>query len=550
MAFERIRCPRCDLTFGQEARFLDHLVDVHGIPDHLALYLELHHCGIHPTCQCSSDCQEKLSWSGWKKGFLSKFVRGHNARVDSVYLDPARQAEFAKKRADGYAGGKYKVWNDGLTKETSAKVAGMAVKTSATLQELYSSGYNSWQSGKTKEEDPRVANMAASRVAALRAGEIHVWNKGLTKEDDPRVELLSQKLSALKQAYDPRRLTPAELLNRVEQFPQFSLVTPPSEYRNKYQRLKFKCIECGTEQEKNLMMLESTPVCFSCHPKESKGQLELLEFVRSLGVEAASNDRTVLAPLEVDVWVPSHKFGVEYNGLYWHSSLVIADQKYHQAKHDAARAAGVSLFSVYEDEWRDRRPVVEGMLRHRLKMPVEVLDARKLRVEQLDSAVATGFFQASHLEGATRSVASFGLVDGSGRVVAASSLRRPFHKRHSDTLEVARSATLPGVAVRGWLGKLTPHLARYASSAGMKGLMTYVDGRVGAGVGYEAAGWKLERASTGPRFWWTDFERRYNRFKFKADKSRGMTQAQVAQEAGVVEIYGCSNSSWRLDVVP
>lgn len=549
MAFVRISCPRCDLSFGQEARFLDHLTDDHGITDHFALYLDLYHNGVHPTCQCSSECDEKLTWDSWKRGFLSKFVRGHNARLDSVYLSPERQAEFVKKRTEGYAAGKYAVWNDGLTKETSQRVAEMSSKISESLQHFYASGHSSWQRGKTRDTDQRVANMADRRVAALQSGEIQIWNKGLTKETDPRLQALSQKISVLKQAHDPRRLTPTELVERVSCFSQFSLVTPPESYRNKYQRLQLRCVTCGSLQEKTLSMLQSTPICFACHPKESKGQLEILEFVRSLGVEACSNDREILAPREIDIWVPTHKLGVEYNGLYWHSRLIISDLKYHQTKHAAARAAGINLLSIYEDEWRDRRAIVEGMIRHRLKKPVEVLDARKLAVKLLDPKVAVAFFEASHLEGATRATATFGLVDANDRVVAASSLRRPFHKRYSSSsLEVARSATLPGVAVRGWLGKLTPQLVAHAKSVGVKSIMTYVDGRVGAGTGYGSSGWVLERVSTGPRFWWTDFTHRYNRFKYKADKSRGMTQAQVAEEAGVFEIYGCSNSSWRINV--
>lgn len=543
MAYNRINCPKCDQNFGQEVKFLDHLVEIHGVADTTQLYIEIHYEGSWPTCQCSPECNARLSFDSWKKGFLSKYVRGHNARVDSVYLNPSRQAEFAKKRVDGYAEGKYKVWNAGLSKETSEKVGLMSEKISESLQAKYSSGYRSWQSGLTKETDDRVLRFAEARNVLIAKGEIQPWNKGLNKETDTRVAAIAVQISKAKQEYDPRRLTPEELVERVSNFPNFLLLTPPSEYRNKYQRLLFQCTTCGSTQEKTLTMLEATPICFSCHPRDSVGQREVFAFVQSLGVEAIPNDREVISPKELDIWVPSVKVGIEYNGLYWHSQAVKADSNYHMTKQRACEGVGVRLLSIYEDEWRDRRQVVEGMIRHRLGLPVARWDARKLEVVSMTRSESKSFFDLNHLEGSSQSITTFGLKDpATGVVVAAMSLRRPFHKKYEGQLEVGRCATLPGHSVRGWLGRLTSAARKYAKSTGASGLMTYVDGRVGAGDGYKAAGWVLESANTSPRFWWTDFVNRYNRFKYKADKSRGMTQAQVADEAGVVEIWGHPNS--------
>jgi len=134
MAYERILCPKCELSFGQEVRFYEHLKDAHDVSDPLALYLETFYGNEHPRCMCSSGCDDILSWAGWKRGFTSSYVRGHNAKVDSVYLDKSRQAEFAKKRKEGYASGQYSTWNKGLTKETSEKVAKMSAAISSTLQ--------------------------------------------------------------------------------------------------------------------------------------------------------------------------------------------------------------------------------------------------------------------------------------------------------------------------------------------------------------------------------------------------------------------------------
>ena len=242
------------------------------------------------------------------------------------------------------------------------------------------------------------------------------------------------------------------------------------------------------------------------------------------------------------------KIGHRIQWVIWHSESVLHDPSYHQKKHNLCMQANVKLLSIYEDEWRDKRNIVESMIRHRLKLPAKTWDARKLSVVELRSIDARDFFEANHLEGHVKSVATIALKDPTtGTILAAMSLRRPFHKKYSSYLEAGRCCTLAGHSVRGWLGKLTNAAKKYAKLNGVTKLMTYVDSRVGSGLGYESAGWVLETEDTSPRFWWTDFEHRYNRFKHRADRARNLSQSEVAAEAGVVPIWGCSNSLFVLD---
>ena len=75
--------------------------------------------------------------------------------------------------------------------------------------------------------------------------------------------------------------------------------------------------------------------------------------------------------------------------------------------------------------------------------------------------------------------------------------------------------------------------------------MTYVDRRIGAGKGYEAAGFKLT-GSTAPDYWYTDNQLRYDRFKFRAKD--GKSERQIATEARVSRIYGCGSYTYFMDM--
>lgn len=543
------KCPICDETFGQEKRFSNHIVDIHGIGDIESLYVTLELNDVKPTCGCG--CGKSLPWAGWKKGYISKFARGHNAIIDSVYLDPIRQKEFVTKRKKSYADGKFKVWNDGLTKSTSKKVKTASKKISKTLSDRYKSGdLVDWRLSNPKKAKVAAEKISITKQKQFESGELNVWNKGLTKQLDLRIQKMSKNISQKlrENLYSSsKRFKPNELIELVKEIgPNFKLLTDPKNYRNKYQKLELLCLTCDQIQKKNVMMLVSTPKCFNCHPKASSGQLEVFEFVKSLVDDAVLDDKTMIAPRELDVWIPSQNLAIEYNGLYWHSLDHKPDKDYHQKKLEACIKKGISLLAIYEDEWRDSREICESMIRHRLGLSKRKLFARSLDIVILTSKQKKEFFNNNHLEGDTPSRVAFGLKDPiSDDIVASMSIRVPFHKKHaSDCLEVARCCAKANTNVPGWLGRLTKVSHEYTLKAEKCGLMTYVDARVGPGNAYKKAGWTLMNHDTGSRFWWTDFENRFNRFKFKADRSRNMSQAQVAEEAGVVMIYGCSNSLW------
>jgi len=457
---------------------------------------------------------------------------------------------MASKRSAGFAEGRYQVWNFGMTKETSAKLEDSSKKISKTIQQKKLDGtYVDWRSRDHEKVKAAIEKMSSKKKELYSAGVLVPWNKGLTKHDDPRVASISAGIKENYQENDDasaKRLTPEQFLERVNSVGKFELLSTSSTYKNKYQKFNFRCNSCGMTQVKNLVMLETSPVCFFCKPKESKSQLQIFEFVQAFEPKAVLSDRSTIAPKELDVWVPSKNFAIEYNGLYWHSSAVLSDNSYHQKKHEECWKRDINLLSIYEDEWRDKQKIIEGMIRHRINCPVSRWSARNLRLVELTKDRAAFFFNDNHLEGHVRCIVAFGLEDKStGELLAAMSLRRPFHRKYFNALEVARCCVLAGHSVRGWLGKLTAKAIDFARGKTSR-LITYVDGRVGRGKGYEQSGWTRIDSENIPRFWWTDFHNRFNRFKYRANRSLGITQEEVARSEGVVAIYGCSNSLYEI----
>lgn len=67
------------------------------------------------------------------------------------------------------------------------------------------------------------------------------------------------------------------------------------------------------------------------------------------------NDRTVIRPKELDIYIPDLKIAVEYNGLYWHSIEQGIDKYAHRNKSLACRQLGIRLIHIYEFEDLDEQ---------------------------------------------------------------------------------------------------------------------------------------------------------------------------------------------------
>lgn len=83
--------------------------------------------------------------------------------------------------------------------------------------------------------------------------------------------------------------------------------------------------------------------------KRSKGEISLCEFLDSLGIEYETHNRSLIKPLELDIYIPSKNIAIEYNGNYWHSDLK-HDVYYHQTKSILCNEKGIRLIHVFEYE--------------------------------------------------------------------------------------------------------------------------------------------------------------------------------------------------------
>jgi hypothetical protein len=349
---------------------------------------------------------------------------------------------------------------------------------------------------------------------------------------------ISNTLTMKKEVFEKR------VLNKCD---TFKVLTKYEEYgsRKLQKKLKVECAKCGDITKRTLQQLDEGTLCWKCNPS-SKPENEVAEWVESLGLDVVRNSRKIIAPKEIDIYIPSKKVAIEYNGLYWHSELN-KEKSYHSDKSKACKDKGIFLFHVFSDDWEQKQDVVKSMIKNKLGLNKTKVAARKCKIiEQEKNKLMDKFFNDNHLLGHVQATKGF-FLEYNDQVVAGITLRKPAHRKYKGSVEVARFTTKIDTTVQGGFSKLLKAAIKWAKDNGYEKVITYADLSHGNGNVYEKNGFTFLN-ETKLSYWYTDGISRYNRFKFRAQD--GKTEKQVAEDNGVFKIFGCGNNLYELPLSP
>lgn len=272
--------------------------------------------------------------------------------------------------------------------------------------------------------------------------------------------------------------------------------------------------------------------CPDCGKRPSYTQKELAAFIESLGVEIEHDNRTVLGGKHIDVWVPSKRIGIEYNGSYWHTESRVGNK--HREKYDAATAAGARLIHLFDFEWLERREAVENRLRALLGVCNSV-GARTCELRKVDRAEASAFFKKYHTQGSGTSFKlGYGLFKDEVMLACASFGTGRYG---GEAWEVLRYASVG--RVQGGFSRL---FSAFLSDVNPESVVSYCDLRWGNGELYRNAGFKLVGV-TAPDYWYTSGQDKISRFKAQ-HRDKRLTERQWAEEHGYQKVLGVGHQKW------
>lgn len=281
-------------------------------------------------------------------------------------------------------------------------------------------------------------------------------------------------------------------------------------------------------------------------------EVEIEEFCRELLPDESIlvNTRNVIKSssgraLELDIYIPSKKVAIEYNGIYRHS---LNDKDYYLYKTQECAKLGIRLIHIWEDLWFSKKDIYKSIIASSLGCYQTRIYARKCTVEKMDSTTYKEFLNKNHIQGSVNtSSIRLGLFYN-GEIVQV--IGRGKSRFKKDEFELPRMCTKLNTQVIGGFSKLI-------SSSNIPSFISYVSRDIFSGDGYFKLGFKTV-GYTEPGYFYCDNKlNRINRMsaqkhlleKLLPTFDKNLTEVENMKNNGYLQIFDCGNIkvSWSRD---
>lgn len=107
-----------------------------------------------------------------------------------------------------------------------------------------------------------------------------------------------------------------------------------------------KCKDIIEKRQKTNLERYGNKFGVPCECNRPKSEIEIFNFLYNLGFKV-EHTRKVIAPLELDIFLPEYNLAVEFNGDYWHALHKID----HSIKKEKCEEKGIKLIQIFEHEY-------------------------------------------------------------------------------------------------------------------------------------------------------------------------------------------------------
>jgi predicted Zn-ribbon and HTH transcriptional regulator len=308
---------------------------------------------------------------------------------------------------------------------------------------------------------------------------------------------------------------------------------------------RFKCKICGYEFDtKSVYLTQGYGRCPKCYPRStSVGETSLKKFIENLGFTIEANTRQIIAPYELDIFIPSANIAIEYNGLMWHSEEHGKDKNYHLRKLTLCQEKNIRLIQIFEDEWIFKRNIVEERLCQILHKSCKIkVGARKCNIEEIGTE-ANDFLNKNHLQGKDNSVVRIGAFYNF-QLLAVMTFSHGSPAKgglgvSQYTWELNRYCCNKNYHIPGIASKLLSYFKRNYK---WDMIYSYADRRWSDGDLYYKLNFNLDHI-TPPNYWYARAMKRVHRFNFrkKPEEPKDVPEWVLRAQQGYFRIWDCGH---------
>lgn len=273
----------------------------------------------------------------------------------------------------------------------------------------------------------------------------------------------------------------------------------------------------------------------------SAAEQDIVNFLQEYNINVVTSNRTIISPLELDIYLPDYNIAIEYCGLYWHCSKhPRMSQMYHKTKMDACNKQNIRLLTIFEDEWVHNQNLVKNKILSILGLLNQPkVFARKCKIINVDTKRKQLFFDTHHIQGSGPGSINVGL-EYNDELVACMS----FIKQSNGIYILNRYAT--SYQIVGGFSKL---LKYFKTQYDWTQIISFADLRWSVGNLYDTNGFILDK-TLPPDYEYVDFKnmKRIHKFNFRHKNlpkilgdlyDPNLSETENTYRAGWYKIYHC-----------
>lgn len=276
----------------------------------------------------------------------------------------------------------------------------------------------------------------------------------------------------------------------------------------------------------------------------SKAEEYLQEYFKNIS-NVKIKDRTILDGKEIDLVFNNQKLCVEYNGLFWHSELLLNKRgedgvNYHLNKTNACESKGYTLFHIFDTDDLD---IWKSMINNKLGLN-NIVYARECIVKSLDSKECSLFLKENHLQGLCNSKIRYGLFYNNELVEVITFGKPRFNKNYD--YELLRLCSKKYTTVVGGASKLFKH---FLKQVGKCKIISYANRRFSKGEIYKTLGFTWLR-NTKPNYFYFEHNNILSRNKCQKHKLKqllgnnfddSLSEVNNMLNNGYNRVFDCGN---------
>jgi hypothetical protein len=246
----------------------------------------------------------------------------------------------------------------------------------------------------------------------------------------------------------------------------------------------------------------------------SAGETNLVDFLSNYTQNIIRNDRTIIAPRELDIFLPDFNLAIEFNGSFWHSELHGKSKQYHVSKTVACEQQNIQLIQIWDYEWNTQTDIIKSKLLHKLNKSTKIF-ARNCSIIDVSSTDKRNFLNENHIQGDCSSSVNIGAMFD-GELVSLATFAKARYTSAAQW-ELIRFCNKLNTTVVGAGSKLIKHFIKLHNPSS---IVSYADRRWSTGNLYTQLGFEFIH-DTDPNYWYflnSDPSRIMSRIKFQKHK--------------------------------